>query len=479
MSKASRRLLALSLGVMALFVLPRGETITRPAVSAAEAQPNQQQVASSPPPVVAEQASAPPCAPATATGESEGKIRRGDRIKLAFYELLEVQEDKWGAERQRLEEPRKGIQQRAEFSNEYLVNQEGSISVPILGAFPATILSQGQLQQLVQCAFSAFLGRKGFVNILNVTRQPVYVVGGVKNSGNFDFAEGMTVLHAIALAGGFDKAQIEPWQIAEMTRESQRIQTALDQASRKIARATAIEAANTGQPAAAPAELAQLSGTNEAASQVSAEYEPLSLELKAAANNEASLSSTIRSAESEREIRKASLPILEQSIALRRERVESLIKLSKFGTIARPVVIQAQSELLDAEDRRQQTLTATIAAEDRLTNAREQLDARRAQVAINYKNNLLTARNAASEAIADGESAASVLRSMTTSTLSAIAEDPQFRVVRRTGAGVVAIQATGTMLLEPGDLVEVKRRSEPASMATDQANAIPFGQGTN
>jgi hypothetical protein len=30
----------------------------------------------------------------------------------------------------------------------------------------------------------------------------------------------MTVLHAIALAGGFDKAQMEPWQIAEMTRES-------------------------------------------------------------------------------------------------------------------------------------------------------------------------------------------------------------------------------------------------------------------
>jgi hypothetical protein len=38
--------------------------------------------------------------------------------------------------------------------------------------------------------------------------------------GWFDFAEGMTVLHAIALAGGFDKAQMEPWQIAEMTRES-------------------------------------------------------------------------------------------------------------------------------------------------------------------------------------------------------------------------------------------------------------------
>jgi polysaccharide biosynthesis/export protein ExoF len=477
MSKRSQHLLALSLGVMAIFVLPRGETTIRPAIGVAEAQPNEQQAA--PAPVAAEQTATPPCAAATATPDGDEKIRRGDRIRLAFYELLEVQEDKWGAERQRSETPTKGIQLRAEFSNEYAVNEDGSISIPILGGFQAASLKQQQLQQIVQCSFTAFLGRKGFVNILNVTRQPVYVVGEVKNSGGFDFAEGMTVLHAIALAGGFDKAQMQPWQIAEMTRESQRIQTALDQASRKLARAVAIEAVNTGQPATVPAELAQLSGTDQAASQLTAEYEPLSLEVKAAANNEASLTSTIESAQADREVRKARLPILEQAIALRRERVESLSKLSKSGTIARPVVIQAQSELLDAEGRRQETLTAIIAAEDRLTNAREQLDARRAQVAIDYRNNLLTARNAASDAISEGESAASVLKSMTTSTLSISTDDPQFRVVRRSGAGVIAIEATGTTLLEPGDLVEVKRRGEAASMPTDEASALPFGHGTN
>ena len=131
----------------------------------------------------AEQASTSACAALTMPAEGAEKIRRGDPIKLAFYELLEVTEDKWGKERQRLEQPTKGIQQGTEFSSEYLVNQEGSISVPILGAFPAASLSQEQLEQSVQCSFTAFLGRKGFVNILNITRQPVYVVGGVKNSG--------------------------------------------------------------------------------------------------------------------------------------------------------------------------------------------------------------------------------------------------------------------------------------------------------
>lgn len=252
------------------------------------------------------------------------------------------------------------------------------------------------------------------------------------------------------------------------------IQTALDQASMKLARAAAVEAANTGQPAAVPAELALLSEENQAASQVSAEYEPINLELKAAADDEASLTSTIASADSEREIRKAGLPILGQAIALRRERVDSLSKLSKSGTIARPVVIQAQGELLDAEARRQETLTAIVGAEDRMTNAREQLEARRAQVAINYKNNLLTARNAALDAIAEGESAASVLRSMTTSTLSAAtAEDPEFRVVRRSGAGVIAIKATGTTLLAGGSCRGQERgRTDTASLGRDERQPL-------
>jgi hypothetical protein len=109
-----------------------------------------------------------------------------------------------------------------------------------------------------------------------------------------------------------------------------------------------------------------------------------------------------------------------------------------------------------------------------MTNAREQLEARRAQVAINYKNNLLTARNAALDAIAESESAASVLRSMTASTLSAAtAEDPEFRVVRRSGAGVIAIKATGTTLLAGGSCRGQERgRTDTASLGRDERQPL-------
>ena len=41
-------------------------------------------------------------------------------------------------------------------------------------------------------------------------RQPVYVLGPVKNPGAYKYAPGMTVLHAVALAGGLDRAPVEP-----------------------------------------------------------------------------------------------------------------------------------------------------------------------------------------------------------------------------------------------------------------------------
>src|ERR1700678_1165071 len=59
MPKASHHLLAVSLGAMALFVLPRGEATIRPAVGATESRPNEQRPVAPAPDVAAEQASAP------------------------------------------------------------------------------------------------------------------------------------------------------------------------------------------------------------------------------------------------------------------------------------------------------------------------------------------------------------------------------------------------------------------------------------
>jgi polysaccharide biosynthesis/export protein ExoF len=394
-------------------------------------------------------------------------IGRGDKVKLSFYEVLEPLDDKWGADRQRLQEPTKGIQLRVELSKEYLVKEDGAISIPILGAFAVEGLHATEVQKNLGEAFDKFLGRKGFVDIVNVAKQPVYVTGRVKTSGAFDYTPGMTVLHAVALAGGFDIPAIEPWQVAEITREAEHQQLALDRAVRMVARASAINDLKTSETATVPAELAELAGKEKAAGIVSEEFLPRRLAMQSRVADEKSLKAAVDSAAWDLNLRQGRMPLLDQAIALRQDRLVGLSKLAQSGTLGKPILIQAQSELLDVQDRRQETLMSIDVAKDRLNKAMQDLQASQAQADIAQQKDLLEAKSEAAKAKAEGESSVRLMKTMTKTVLaSAAAQEPDFEIVRRAKCNVSIIHASETTLLEPGDLVQAKTISSKANAET-------------
>jgi protein involved in polysaccharide export with SLBB domain len=384
-----------------------------------------------------------------------GALGRGDKLKLSFYEILASQDDRWGAERQHLQEPAKAFQLRAELSTEYLVQDDGSISIPILGVFPAAGRDPSQLQRQLECAFGAFVGREGFVNVLSVVKPPVYVVGKVKNAGSYAYVPGMTVLHAVALAGGFDKSLIEPYQVAELTRESERMQSSLDRAMRMIARTSAIEAVRTDGPAKAPAELVEIAGQTKGNSLVRDEFAPRHAEMQAVVADEASLKGSIDAAAAALTLRQGHLPELAKMIDLRRERVANLTKLVSLGSLGRPVLMQAQTELMDAEERRQETQNSINVAQQQLNRSRQELQNRRAQAEIALQKEESEAHLEAAVAADDSGSSANVLKAMAKTHLATMGSlNTQFMVIRRAATGVVQIPATDTTVLEPGDLVQ-------------------------
>jgi len=116
----------------------------------------------------------------------------------------------------------RGILQRPELTGEYTVQEDGTISVPLLGFIPVANRSAQQVHDDLLESFNQLLGRKGMVNILSLERAPVYVLGPVRNPGSFKYASGMTILHAIALAGGLDRGSNDPWQKIEAVREIQK-----------------------------------------------------------------------------------------------------------------------------------------------------------------------------------------------------------------------------------------------------------------
>ncbi|TIW68105.1 MAG: hypothetical protein E5V56_04635, partial [Mesorhizobium sp.] len=259
----------------------------------------------------------------------------GDRIRVVFYERVEVEEDKWGGASSA--SALRGILQRPELSGEYMVQEDGTISVPLLGFIPVANRSTQQVQADLAETFEQLLGRKGLVNILSLERPPIYVLGPVKNPGSFKYAPGMTILHAIALAGGLDQGQGEPWQKIEAVRESQKRSGAIDAMLKLLARVAVLRAERDGTAPKIPRQLLELAGATEAANLISEQSDRRKAVATARKDRERTI---VRALEAARQDVAAygRMDSLDELIKLRQERVNSMRTLVDRNVLSMTVM---------------------------------------------------------------------------------------------------------------------------------------------
>src|SRR5690606_24705212 len=116
------------------------------------------------------------------------------------------------------------------------VGPDGAVTVPTLGAVDASGLSAEQLGAEIGRRLQAKLGLldtpDASVQVLDYP--PVYIVGNVATPGQYAFRPGMTVVHALALAGGEPRAQS-----AGGLSETIRLQSDLNGLAADILRSTA------------------------------------------------------------------------------------------------------------------------------------------------------------------------------------------------------------------------------------------------
>jgi polysaccharide export outer membrane protein len=88
-------------------------------------------------------------------------------------------------------------------SGEYAVNSEGDISFPLVGMISA----KGQTLSEFSAALTQTLQTRYFKNahlvVDLIASRPIYVLGEVNKAGQFPYQSGITVLGAVATAGGF------------------------------------------------------------------------------------------------------------------------------------------------------------------------------------------------------------------------------------------------------------------------------------
>jgi protein involved in polysaccharide export with SLBB domain len=91
-----------------------------------------------------------------------------------------------------------------DLSGEFELDGEGFFSMPLVGEILAGGLTARQLENEIEIRLKNggyLVDPQASIEVLNY--RPFYVIGEVRNPGSYEYVNGMTLINAIALAGGF------------------------------------------------------------------------------------------------------------------------------------------------------------------------------------------------------------------------------------------------------------------------------------
>ncbi|WP_260686099.1 polysaccharide biosynthesis/export family protein [Rhizobium leguminosarum] len=375
-------------------------------------------------------------------------LRSGDKLNLAFYESLASVEDRWAGSQGAVPW---NFYQRPELTGEYAVEADGTISVPLLGRFPVRGLPPSDVEAIILPSYESLVGRKGFVNIVKIEHQPIYITGPVRNPGSFRYVDGMTVLHAVAQAGGMAAKTIEPWQSVEITRQIERLKVGLSDLKRLASRTEVLRAkrdsvqiASIGTPVLGPDPDAQRLLDDET-------WQRQLVTTSKDAQSSAFVKS-VADAQTDLDLRQARVGNYDATIRVRQDRLASIENLAKNKLVTSIELTRAQSELTESEDRKQQAVIDVESAKQRLAAAKQDVERDRIERKIEIEKSAADAERGLSTALQTTESDLEIFQSMVSSNDSG---DVEFEIVRPGPNGVIVEPATEETVLQPGDLIKV------------------------
>lgn len=123
-------------------------------------------------------ASFQPVYPDLPVSQSVYRLGHGDRIKATVYG-------------------------QSELSGDYVVDGSGNISMPLIGTVSAGDATVAELEARIVDKLKPKYLKDPRVSIQVLSYRPFYIVGEVKKPGSYRYVDGMVVMNAVALAGGF------------------------------------------------------------------------------------------------------------------------------------------------------------------------------------------------------------------------------------------------------------------------------------
>jgi protein involved in polysaccharide export with SLBB domain len=87
-------------------------------------------------------------------------------------------------------------------TGEFVLDGNGNLAFPLIGNVPANGMTPAELQRAIAAKLDPDYLHDPSVSVEVASRRPFYVVGEVQKPGSYPYVTDMTVLNAIATAGG-------------------------------------------------------------------------------------------------------------------------------------------------------------------------------------------------------------------------------------------------------------------------------------
>jgi polysaccharide biosynthesis/export protein len=87
----------------------------------------------------------------------------------------------------------------------YIVDHDGKITVPLIGAVKARAHTTYQLESMIRSRLGSQFVKDPQVTVDVQQNRPFFILGEVRNAGQFPYVSGMTAETAVAIAGGFSE----------------------------------------------------------------------------------------------------------------------------------------------------------------------------------------------------------------------------------------------------------------------------------
>jgi exopolysaccharide production protein ExoF len=345
----------------------------------------------------------------------------------------------------------------AELSGEYRVRADQTISIPVIGRIKIADLNLTDLERLLADRIKAIAGREGYVTVDVSEYRPIYVSGLVRIPGAVHWQPGLTVLQAIALAGGtaLDGSRVAG---AYSTLSAK----ALDGKKRALATLARLRAEQRGDlNLTAPPDLVALVGQAEADELIDGERKTMGSRRNLRDTQIANLQRSISIGNQVIEGLRLQSRRISDQLQKRKDYVAKLQELLARGVIKAERGMEEEIKVMDMEEKITNISVGLARVEASNASDRRELDRLKAAPEMEIQGDIQKAERELAQSEIELGSARTAIQTLESANDAAERKSLVFQVVRKAGdAPEKHVTVDETSFVQPGDVLLVGRRNE-------------------